>query len=231
MTTVAIIPARGGSKGLPRKNLRIVGGMSLVERAVRQAQAVRMITDIIVSTDDGDIARVAERSGARVIERPPELATDHVATLPVLQHVLRMMAGSRPPQMVVTLQPTSPLRTSEQIDAAIPLLTSEVDAVVGVCRAVHSPYKMYTIVDERLYPLFPAQAHGTPRQNLPVTYSENGAIYVTWTRIVEHGSVRGDRSRPFIMDEASSLDIDTEMDLVVAEALLSARDESGTETP
>ncbi|HEX2194610.1 MAG TPA: acylneuraminate cytidylyltransferase family protein, partial [Candidatus Limnocylindria bacterium] len=124
MSTVAIIPARGGSKGLPRKNLRLLGGEPLVVHTVRAALAARRVDRVLVSTDDAAIARAARRAGADVpFRRPPELATDHAATLPVVQHAVAWLEdhGQRV-DVVVTLQPTSPLRGPAEIDAVVALL-------------------------------------------------------------------------------------------------------------
>jgi CMP-N,N'-diacetyllegionaminic acid synthase len=222
MRTVAIVPARGGSKGLARKNLRLIAGMSLVEHAVRQGIDARLVAEVVVSTDDAEIRDVACRAGARVVDRPAALAADDAPTLPVLQHVLQCSAGPAP-DIVVTLQPTSPLRTSADIDGAIALLTPDVDSVVSVCVAEHSPFKMYSLVGDQLNPLFQNDARGIPRQRIGVAYRENGAVYVSRASILLKGSLYGNCVRPFIMDEASSVDIDTEADLVVAETLLSMR--------
>jgi CMP-N,N'-diacetyllegionaminic acid synthase len=127
------------------------------------------------------------------------------------------------PDVIVLLQPTSPLRRSRDIDAAIALLDPEVDSVVSVCAASHSPYKMYSVADDRLVPLFPAFAAGAPRQTLPVVFRETGAIYVSRAHIIRAGSIYGTRIRPFVTDEATAVDIDTATDVVVAEALWSMR--------
>src|SRR4029450_5189018 len=141
MKTLAIIPARGGSKGLARKNVRPVGGTPLVVRAIEQARASRSVDEGVVSTDDPEIAALSERAGAGVVHRPAELAEDGTPTVPVLLHVLETRDGRGLPDCVVTLQPTSPLRLPRHIDEAIALLTPDIDAVVSVSPVGHSPFK------------------------------------------------------------------------------------------
>lgn len=222
--TLAVIPARGGSKGLPRKNVLRVGGTPLVVRAVEQARACRSVDAIVVSTDDAEIAGLSERAGATVLWRPGELALDQTPTVAVLAHVLEARRDDSP-ERVVTLQPTSPLRLPRHIDEALALLTPEFDAVVSVCPAAHSPYKMFSVAGDALRPLVEgAPPPGTPRQSLPPAFQENGAVYVTWTRVLrEQNSIWGRRTRPFVMDRESSIDIDSALDLVIAEAILSTR--------
>lgn len=208
-----------------RKNLRCVGGKPLVVRAIEQARAARNLDDVVVSTDDAEIAAVSEQAGAEVLRRPVALATDRAPTLAVLQHVLHTRNFREMPAKVVTLQPTSPLRCAWQIDEAITLLTSDFDAVVSVCPASHSPYKMFSIVGDALRPLLDGTlAPGIARQDLPIAYQENGAVYVTWTRVIlEQNSIWGKRTKPFVMDTESSVDIDTAFDLILAETILSTR--------
>ena len=223
--TLAVIPARGGSKGLPRKNLRHVGGSPLVVRAIEQARASRAVDAVVVSTDDAEIASVSERAGAEVVWRPEELGMDRTPTVDVLAHVLRTRPHASMPERIVTLQPTSPLRLPRHVDEAIALLLPEFDSVVSVCPVGHSPYKMFSVVDDRLAPLISGgPPPGTPRQELPLVYQENGAVYVTWTAVIrEQNSIWGRRARPYVMDAESSVDVDTDLDLILAETILSTR--------
>jgi CMP-N,N'-diacetyllegionaminic acid synthase len=222
--TLAIIPARGGSKGVYRKNLRELAGKPLLVHSIEHAQATSQIDAVIVSTDDEEIASVAIAAGAEVVRRPAALARDETPTLPVLVHVLEQLSGARSPNRVVTLQPTSPLRRAEDLSAAIELLISPYDSVVGVCPAEHSPYKMFNIREDALTPLIPGSPPGTPRQRLPVAYRENGAVYVTRrTVLMDARSIWGARTRPYVMDVESSIDIDCELDFVIAELLLKSR--------
>lgn len=224
-STLAVIPARGGSTGLPRKNVLRLGGVPLVVRAIEQAQASRAVDEVVVSTDDAEIAALSEQAGAEVVWRPSELAMDRTPTVAVLTHVLQTRRGEAMPDRVVTLQPTSPMRLPRHIDEAIGLLTPEFDAVVSVCPVSHSPYKMFSVVRDTLQPLLEAAPPpGTPRQDLPPVYQENGAVYVTWTSVLrEQNSIWGRRTRPFLMDAESSVDIDTAIDLLMAETILFTR--------
>lgn len=221
---LAVIPARGGSKGLPRKNLRELAGKPLVVHSIEHAQATSQIDEVVVSTDDDEIASVSLAAGADVIIRPPELAQDDTPTVPVLLHVLERYAGHRRPARVVTVQPTSPLRRPGDLAGAIAALDSSYDAVVSVCRVEHSPYKMFQLRDDCLLPLFAGTIPGMPRQRLPAVYRENGAVYVTWHDVlVGRRSIWGERTRPYIMDSISSVDIDTAYELSMAELLLKER--------
>lgn len=226
--TLAIIPARGGSKGLPRKNVLCLGGTPLVVRAIEQARGSRAVNEVVVSTDDAEIAALSEQAGAAVVWRPGELAMDRTPTVAVLIHVLQTRRPESMPDRVVTLQPTSPLRLPRHIDEAIGLLTPEFDAVVSLSPVSHSPYRMYSVVGDTLRPFMEGgPPPGTPRQELPVVYQENGAVYVTWTRILrEQNSIWGRRTRPLLMDMESSVDIDTAVDLMLAEAILTTRKRS-----
>ena len=222
--TFAIIPARGGSKGVFRKNLRELAGRPLLVHSIEHAQATSQIDTVIVSTDDPEIASVALAAGAEVVHRPTALARDETPTLPVLLHVLEQFEGERTPSRVVTLQPTSPLRRPEDLSAAIELLTDSFDAVVGVCAAEHSPYKMFDIRNQALTPLIPGTPPGIPRQQLPPAYRENGAVYVTWRDVlIDARSIWGARTRPYEMDAESSIDIDCTLDFAIAEMLLKTR--------
>ena len=218
---LAVIPARAGSKGLPRKNLRLLAGKPLVIHSIEHARATPEIDDVVVSTDDDEIAGIAASAGASVLRRPPELAADDTPTLPVLLPALEHYRSGRTPSRIITLQPTSPLRRPTDITGALALLTTSCDAVVGVCAVEHSPYKMFRVDDDSLLPLLEGFAPGTPRQQLPPVFRENGAVYVTWRDVlVNQRSIWGARTRPFLMDARSSVDIDTSYDLTVAEVLL-----------
>jgi CMP-N,N'-diacetyllegionaminic acid synthase len=194
--------------------------------SIEHAMAARSVDEVVVSTDDDEIAEVARGAGARVVLRPAALAADDAPTLPVLTHVLGQLGSAALPSRVVTLQPTSPLRTPRHIDEAVALLAPGYDAVVGVSEVEHSPYKMFRILGETLHPLLPEMGPGTPRQALPPVYRENGAVYVTWTRVLlESGSIWGLRTRPYLMDSTSSVDIDSLLDFQLAELILQSRGE------
>jgi N-acylneuraminate cytidylyltransferase len=223
---LAVVPARGGSKGVPGKNLREVGGVSLLRRTLDAATASRYIDVVVVSSDDDGILRHASSvHGVLTVERPAELAEDGTAMAPVVDHVLSL----HPADIVVLLQPTSPLRESADIDGALGRFASAgADSLVSVCTTETSPYWMYRLDgDDRMHPLLPKLDVAT-RQELPPTYRVNGAVYVVdaeWFR-TNHVFV-GEDTVAYVMAPERSLDVDTELDLVVAEALLARRGASG----
>lgn len=217
---LAVVPARGGSKGVPRKNVREVGGFPLIAWSLQAARESRYVDTTIVSTDDEEIARVARAHGGEVpFMRPSALATDKAPTIDVVLDVLQRYPGH---QWVVLLQPTSPLRQAADIDAAIDhCLEANAPSCVSVCEAQESPYWMYTITDAgHMEPVIPATAR-TRRQDLPPAYSLNGAIYLARVDWLE-------RERTFVRPETvayemplvRSLDIDTESDLLQLQTLL-----------
>lgn len=219
---VAIVPARSGSKGLPGKNLATVGGVSLLHRAIRAGQDSRGVDLVVVSSDDDAILRhAAEIEGVRTVSRPPDLAADDSAMWPVVIHALDQLDDH---DVVVLLQPTSPLRTVEDVDAAITLFERRgVRSVVSVTAVTKSPHWMYSVDGEsRMSPILPTLDAAT-RQELPEVYVINGAVYV-----VDVDHLR--RSHRFVdpdtlaslMPAERSVDVDTALDLVVAEALLAA---------
>lgn len=224
MKLIGIIPARGGSKGIPRKNIRPLAGKPLIAYTIEAALASR-IDKVVVSTEDAEIAVIAGKLGAEVVTRPPELAQDDTPTLPVLQHAVRETGGRF--DAVVTLQPTSPLRTRIHIDEALELFASrpEADSLVSVVRVPHSmiPESVMT-EDENHYlrPYVTSTSGPLRRQEKPVYYARNGAaIYVTRAaRLADY--VFGGNIVPYRMPSLRSLDIDTQEDWELAEILVKA---------
>lgn len=227
--TVAVIPARGGSKGISRKNLSTVFGKPLIAYTIEAALKAQTLAKVIVSTDDDQIRAVSQDYGAEVpFMRPHHLSTVTATTLSVLQHAITYLAEQQDylADMVVCLQPTSPLRSAEDIDAAVTLcLDSGADSVVSLCQAKHHPCWMKKIVDGRVHPLMNEnENHYTRRQDLPPVYQLNGALYVTRTNVLlEENSVLGKYTAPYIMPEERSIDIDTPSDLKFAELLIRER--------
>jgi CMP-N,N'-diacetyllegionaminic acid synthase len=231
MRTLAIIPARGGSKGVPRKNIRQLGGRPLIEWSIRSALAAGdALTRIIVSTDDVETAAIARSAGAEVpFMRPPELSGDKVPTLPVLQHAVAF-AENEEGQMydlVMLLQPTAPFRTAQDIRDAVHLAaTDNCDSVISVVQvfAVH-PILMKRIEGERLMPFCIEEREGTRRQDYsPAAFMRNGAIYLTRRHlIIEQGTIWGRQIRPLVMPEERSASIDSEHDFAVCEAIWNRR--------
>jgi CMP-N-acetylneuraminic acid synthetase len=223
---VAIIPAREGSKGIPQKNLSTVLGVPLIAYTIKAALKAQTLDKVIVSTDDEHIRAVSQDYGAAVpFIRPHHLATDTSTTLSVLQHAITCLAEQQEylADIVVCLQPTSPLRSAEDIDAAVKLcLDTSADSVVSLSQAKHHPYWMKKIVDGRVYPLMDEEEQQyTRRQDLPPVYQLNGALYVTRTNVLlEENRVLGKYTAPYIMPPERSIDIDTPDDLKFAELLI-----------
>ena len=223
---VAIIAARGGSKRVPRKNVRTLAGKPLICHTIMAALAARSLARVIVSTDDSEIAAVARAAGAEVpFLRPEAIAGDASPAIETLQHALAHLEeeGATPPALVL-LQPTSPFRTAADIDEAVALFHSSGAATVtAVCLAHDHPYWSWSIADGALRPFFSAQHIAMGRHDLPPAYAENGAIYVLSCETVRRGEFYGSKVVPYVMAQADSLDIDTEEDLAYAEFLLSRR--------
>ncbi|MEZ0395251.1 MAG: acylneuraminate cytidylyltransferase family protein [Anaerolineales bacterium] len=226
--TLAVIPARGGSKGVPHKNIRPVAGKPLIAYTIEAALAVRdCLHRIIVSTDDEQIAETARRWGAEVpFLRPAELSGDRVPMVPVLQHAVGAIEAQDGLRLdwVLLLQPTAPLRAPADIRAALDLAArGGCDSVISVVQvfAVH-PILMKRIEDDRLLPFCIEEKEGTRRQDYqPPAYMRNGAIYLTRRDVLmERGSIWGEVIRPYLMPEERSLSIDSELDLKLADLLL-----------
>jgi len=221
-SVLGVVTGRGGSKGVPRKNVAPLGGKPLIAWTVEAAVASRTLDRVIVSSDDREIIDAAVAAGAEApFVRPAELARDDTPGAAPVVHVLDAI-GERY-DYVVLLQPTSPFRTSEDIDAAVELCAgSGAPSVVSVAPANSSPHWMYSVDhDGTMTPVIPAEKVVGRRQELPSVFELNGAVYVArvdWLR--EHGSFIGPETLAYVMPEERSLDIDTPLDLVVARALL-----------
>ncbi|OHA08685.1 MAG: hypothetical protein A3A44_00710 [Candidatus Sungbacteria bacterium RIFCSPLOWO2_01_FULL_60_25] len=229
---IALIPARGGSKGVPRKNIRLLGGLPLIAYSIRSAQAAASIDRVIVSTDDAEIAAIARTYGAEVpFLRPVEFAQDLTPDYPVFAHCLAWLEweeGYRP-DIVVHLRPTGPLRTPAQIDRAVELLERhpEADSVRSVHEPDKTPHKMWRPEGEFMVPFLRdagiAEHVNTPRQLLPKVYATNANIgIVRYRTLVEKRSVIGDTVLPLLITEPW-IDIDTDFDFEIAEYLLARR--------
>jgi N-acylneuraminate cytidylyltransferase len=235
LKVLALVPARGGSKGLSRKNLRRVGGRSLIERAIDCGHAAKCVDRVVVSSDDAEIVQAALLAGGEVpFVRPARLADDATRSIDVIRHALATLPERY--DFVVLLQPTSPLRSAADVDAAVALcLERGAPACVSVVPAAKPPAWMYELgTGETLHPVLPDMAVAPRRQDLPVSYAVNGAVYVArcdWIR--SHESFIGPETVAYIMPPERSIDIDTELDLVVAEAVdswLRGQADRGNET-
>jgi CMP-N,N'-diacetyllegionaminic acid synthase len=225
MQVLAVIPARGGSRAVPRKNIKLLSGRPLIAYTVAAAQEARRLTRTIVSTDDDEIALVARAHGAEVpFVRPAELAGDAARSLPVLQHALAACEAEdgRRYDAVLMLQPTTPFRTAADIDAAVELLErSGGDSVISVVDVEgHHPARMKYLEGDRLVdPPFCEAYENQPRQELRPMYVRNGAIYLTRRDVLLSGSFKGKDCRGLIMPVERSINIDTPRDFRYAEWL------------
>lgn len=231
---LGLVLARGGSKSVPGKNIYPVLGKPLIAYTIEPALAARSITRLVVTTDDPEIAEIAGRLGAEVpFLRPSELARDETPDYPVVRHALEWLEardGYRP-EMIVQLRPTSPLRTSRQLDEAVGLLRAhpDADSVRGVCRPQQNPHKMWRMSpDGLLHPLLAVpgvpEPFNAPRQTLPAVWWQNGYIDAFWRRTVfEQQSLTGAKVLGYVIDEPEYVDIDSVHDFRVLELILRRR--------
>ncbi|KAF0111867.1 MAG: N-acylneuraminate cytidylyltransferase [Chloroflexi bacterium] len=229
---LAIIPARGGSKGIPRKNIRDFAGYPLIAYSIRAGTQSQTVTRTIVSTDDEEIASVARVHGAETpFLRPDEFAQDTTTDLPVFQHALKWLAeheGYRP-DVVVQLRPTSPIRPLACLDDAVNILLShpEADSVRGVVESGQNPYKMWRIdtISGHMSPLIGVEGipevYNAPRQKLPTVFWQTGHIdAIRPQAIIKKNSMSGSVVMPLVIDPRFTVDIDTEADWIQAEWLV-----------
>jgi CMP-N,N'-diacetyllegionaminic acid synthase len=213
-SVLAIIPARGGSKGIPRKNLAILSGKPLIAWTIEEAMKSRHIDRLILSSDDTEIMAAGRQWGCDVpFQRPPELALDDTPGIEPILHAIEALPEKY--DYVTVLQPTSPLRRVEDIDGCIQrCVNRNAPACVTVAPAAKSPYWMY-LVDEKDY-LTPVmrEEHGAIRQNLPAVYVLNGAVYVAATAwLKDRQNFVSAETVAYIMPAERSQDIDTDIDL------------------
>ncbi len=225
---LGIIPARGGSKGIPRKNVRLLAGRPLLAYTVDAAQTSLWLTKSIVTTDDLDVKRIATSLGCETLVRPPNLAADDTPMLPVIIHTIEaLQSRNERYDIVVLLQPVAPLRTGSDIDACLELLVeSGADSVVSVCevpRHYHPEWQLVFTDNGLLTPYNgkPLSTLAPARQLLSPTFVRNGAVYAVWTDfLVKNQQLLGPDTRAYVMPEIRSVNIDSEMDLLLAELVL-----------
>jgi len=223
---IAVIPARGGSKGVPKKNIRLVCNKPLISYSINAALSSSYVTRIVVSTDDPDIASISEKCGAEVLMRPVELSGDTVSASDVVIHVGEtLLKKGQIPDILIMLQPTSPLRTSGDIDNALQLfMENECDSVISVIKEEHPPLWCLKIVDKYLEPMFGWENLKKTRQEFPESYKPNGAIFIASLKTLkEQDGFYCGKLLPYIMPPERSVDIDSEMDLTLAQFLLEVR--------
>jgi N-acylneuraminate cytidylyltransferase len=222
-TVLGVIPARGGSKGIPGKNIRPVGGKPLIAWTIEAARRSKYLDRLILSSDDDAIIATARAHGCEVpFKRDPQLARDETPGMDVVLDAMERCPGF---EWIVLLQPTSPLRTTEDIDAALTAcIERAAPACVSVCEAQQSPYWMYVLDEQaRLTPILePVSA--TRRQDLPAVYALNGAVYVARQRwLSSTRDFKADGCIAYRMPADRSVDLDTPADLLLIEAYLTAR--------
>jgi CMP-N,N'-diacetyllegionaminic acid synthase len=227
MNVLGVIPARGGSKGIPNKNLAPLCGRPLLAYTADAVKASEKLTRAIVTTDDEQVASCAKSFGLDVLMRPASLAADDTPMLPVLQHAIESLrADGFNTDIVVLLQPTSPLRRAAHIDAAVDWLQrTRGDSVVSVVEVPHqfNPTSVLRLDDGLLKPFLDAPT-STRRQDKPALYARNGpAVLAVHARVIEGGSLYGNETWPLIMTAEESLDVDTSWDLKLVEYSLQTR--------
>jgi CMP-N,N'-diacetyllegionaminic acid synthase len=232
MTEVlAIIPARGGSKGLPGKNLRPLAGHSLIAYSIAAGLQSKLVNRVICSTDSEEIATVARQYGAEIpFMRPAELAQDESPDIDAFQHLINELKSveNYRPDIIVQLRPTSPVRQDGQVDSGVQLLIDnpETDSVRSVTPSPATPYKMWNIEDNILTPLLTidgiAEPFNMPRQALPEVYWQTGTLDIMRTSVIESGSMTGNEIRPFVVEQEHAVDIDHIGSFLMAEQVISS---------
>lgn len=221
---LAIIPARGGSKSIPLKNIKPLLGSPLIAYTIKEALKSEYLDRIIVSTDDIQIAKISQGYGADVpFIRPKELAQDTSPTLSVIQHALLYLESEGYiPDFVVLLQPTSPLREVKHIDEAIKkMLDTDADSVITITKSEIHPYWMCKLKGDKVFPFIKTSKKSLRRQDLPPIYKLNGAVVVSKREVILSGkNWQNQDIRAIIMDPIYSIDIDTPLDFYLAERLM-----------
>ena len=223
MEILGIIPARGGSKGLKKKNVKNLAGKPLIYYTIREAKKSKFITKLIVSTENLEISKIAKKYGVEVIPRPKNLARDTTPSLLVFKQVITYLQNQMKfnPDVIVVLQPTSPLRKTMDIDYSIKkFLKHKSKTIISVSKFEHPPSWIFKIVNGKLKPILKSQKI-IRRQESPKFYSPNGAIYVfDSSSIMKKDFEYGVNDLPYIMPPERSVDIDSDLDFKFAELLL-----------
>jgi len=225
MRILGIVPARGGSKRLQRKNLCLVGGKSLVARAIETALAATELDRVVVSSEDAEILSVAEAYGPGIaLRRPDSMSTDTSLAIEYVQHALATLELTEPRyDAVAIIQPSSPLTRPQDIDATVRLLrTSGAESSVSVSKidqTIH-PFKLKVLEGDHLLPYLEDENGRMAQHQLPSLYARNGSVYVTRRDVIESGQLLGHDCRAHVMPREYSVDINDEIDLQFAEFLL-----------
>ena len=221
-----LVPARGGSQGLPGKNLKLLHGKPLIAYIIRAALAAKVLDAVYVSTDSEEIAGVAQRYGARAIIHPAKLSTSTAPTFGVVQNAVKVFRKEgQCPDVVVVMRATSPLCSPTDIDQAVRLLLKrpKADSVISVVKSDVHPYRVLRINRKGELEHFDKRSteknFPQRRQSLSDVYIRNGAIYATRTHIIEKGSLWGKHGLPFVMPKERSVNVNDAVDFLFAEAL------------
>jgi CMP-N-acetylneuraminic acid synthetase len=226
---LAVIPARGGSKGLPGKNIRPLAGKPLLAYTAEAALSCKRLNEVLLSTDSEEIAAVGRALGLKVpFLRPPEFATDNAPTILALRHAVEWFEQTRGREVsaVVTLQPTTPLRCAEDVDRAVEIFLDHqpgAESLISVCKAGEKhPLTLYEAAGDYLTPFMPGVNPTTRRQEFPLIYWRNGAVYITRRDyLFETGRIVSDRPLFYEMPRSRSVGIDDLYDFALAEIFLS----------
>ena len=216
----AFIPARGGSKSIPKKNMSLLNGRPLIDFTISAAKSAGVFQQIIVSTDDIEIAEYARSAGCQIHQRPSHLATDSSRVVDSIEHAATTMSID-PNAVIVVLQPTSPLRAAESIKAAVQLhKENEGAAVVGVVECEHHPSKTVRVENGRILVGSHRNYLEAARQDLPPVFRINGAIYLSLLRTILHEqTLIPVNSLALLMSRVESIDIDNNLDLILSEVV------------
>lgn len=237
MNIIAIIPARGGSKGVPKKNIRNLAGKPLIYYTIKSANESKFINKVIVSSDDEEILDKSKEYGSTIIKRPKSISDDYSPTIDTILHVLEELKKDDEHykdnakinkkdevDIVVLLQATSPFRTSEDIDEAIEKFLSKQDefnSLISVSKFEEPPYWALEINKDELTPIFGEKYLKMRRQDLKSAYIPNGAIFISTPKyLFKNKGFHGDKVMAYLMDGEKSIDIDTEFDFKIAEFLI-----------
>lgn len=220
---IAIIPARGGSKSLPRKNIKILAGKPLIAWTIKQALKCKCLDRIIVSTENGEIVKIAKKYNTEVFKRPKYLATDGAELTDVVFHILGTLRKENyKPDIIILLQPTSPLRATNDINNALKLfLRNKCESIISVCNLQHSHFWSFKIKNKYLKPFLGWKYLKERRQKLLEIYIPNGAIFITTPKALnKYKSFYSNKILPYIMPLERSIDIDNKIDFKIAELLI-----------
>jgi CMP-N,N'-diacetyllegionaminic acid synthase len=227
LSVLGVIPARGGSKRVPRKNIKVLGGRPLVAWSIEAAKNSKSLDYFLVSTNDEEIAKISKGLGAHVPFKRPAKISEDVDTVYVAIHAIEKYEKKKQQTVshVVILQPTSPFRTANDIDECVRIAkTTGVDSVVSFRKTAESPYWMFTMKEygHEMVPFETMELSGDNlvSQNLPPVYYPNGAIYVVRRDVIMEERIFGDKIFGYIMPSERSIDLEEEYDFIIAEAMI-----------